>query len=137
LEDKAGENKAAAIAAAIARRNWREAQARVSTASPVTSSPWLTFKQKLPGNGEQIFTLCWKQTAYGGYYPEFGHAMVLTNQEDGSFDLFPAAHHRSDGAVFACIEEDGETSARPISPDSEWYPQFWMYPPDPIGEPEE
>lgn len=137
LEDKSGENKAAAIAAAIARRNWREAQARAYTPAVDTSSPWISFEQNVPGNGEEIFTLCWKKTAYGGYYPEFGHATALKDQKDGSFQLLPAVHHRSKGTVFGCLEDNGETSTRAISTDSKWYPQFWMRIPEPIGDPEE
>src|SRR5439155_4150084 len=52
MTDKTGENKAAAIAAAVARKNWKEAQ-RTAAPVPVPSGGWIDINDRQPDD-EQV-----------------------------------------------------------------------------------
>lgn len=53
MTDKTGENKAAATAAAIARRQWKEAQQRAS--KQPESSAWISVFDRLPVDSQTVF----------------------------------------------------------------------------------
>lgn len=128
--DKSGENKAAAVAAAIARRNWREAQDRVCT-THAPGYPWVRFAVDRPKSGDRVVVMRFVEYAEGvvnshawvGWYVERGG--VSWNVTIGRKEENASQEQKSSQSALCHVFG----AERVYDTDSFW-PHYWMRVPE-------
>ena len=125
--DKDGENRAAAAAAAVARRKWREAQAGVvSAGGPLV---WVSTRIRLPEH-RSVVLACFEPSI--GYHPSvqvlvFFKASALDPQTMKDLDGGPDEGRKFTADDFVSV--DGafwDMDAHLYVPTDDDFPAYWM-----------